>query len=1464
MRISLRRVFVSVVVVAQCFNHLNAQVANYIFSRSNTPYTEIAGGTVLGVATDNVFDEVLSLDDVIYNVPNGTFPFPFTFNGNTYTGCNVSTNGFLTFGATAPTNNNYNPISSSAAYSGAVSAWGRDINSVYNVNGATGEMRWEVVGTAPNREVVFQWKNFRTNFSTSTTVVYAQNFQIRLLENGNKVVVVYGKGQYFAGTTAFSGSGQIGLRGSTNTDFNNRANSTSVNFIVSTAGGTNSAAQFYNTVNATPGMPDSSLTYMWSPPAGCAGQPTAGLTQSTIADSVCSNVNFTLSLPNVTIASDLTFQWISSVDGVSYSNEAGVAKTFTSTLSTSKYFRCIVTCPTSGLSDTSSVLYLKLKSFLNCYCGAPLTGTATTGDAITKVVLINAASDSLVQTSTTNGSNNYDVYNNPPLDVQRGTNNKLYVTYGTDNTQYGAAWIDFNQNGLFEAAENIALKTTAVTGGKTDTFNFFVPMGNTGLTRMRVRGASDVAYNTAGACTSTSYGETEDYLINFTAAPPCNNPPVAGSIAAASSSVCSGDSTVITATGYDAFTSLQWQVSTDSIVWTNVAGATNPSFNTKAITSAKYYRLKVVCIDSTFSNEISIKLNLPSACYCAPTTNCSDDDVIYSVVVNNINNPSSCSATGYTLYNSFVDTMYIGEEYPVSVTVGAGGVEHTAVWVDFDQNGVFDSTEYTNLSGGTNTTLTEPFTVPANALTGNTRMRVRVRWNTTLANTDACLTYTFGETEDYSIYIQVAPPCTSAAVGGTIAGPHSGEANTNALFVLNGFTGKPTWEIALNASGPFASVNVPNDSLLLFLNAVGNFYLRAKVTIPGCVPAYSDTFALNIFQPGDEPCDAIAINFGQNGPYTMEFATASTREVRPMGGDCEAQDAWCNSTVTNSLWFKFVAPASGRVLLHAPGFDTRLALWEADTCANLADSTLGNYSLLAANDDNPNLFNYSPFIDTVECLQPGKTYYVQLAPYDELDVDTTSLFLIDAGSVDASFTGFSSDVYCVTASNETLVPATAGGVFTGLGIENDNEFNPALAGIGGPYIISHTLLGCYIFTDTVSVSGNPTIDSVAQTNVACLGDSSGALTVYVYNASQPFSYQWSNGKTTQTVGNLLAGTYTVTVISNDGCPAVSPSYIVTEPATKLVASLSKDDAYCFGGNGIATVSASGGTPTYSYLWSSGKTTVSDSALALGAFTVTVNDANSCSVVLSDTIETVATSTLVVSTVATDVTCNGATTGSVEATVSGGTPGYTYTWSNNSSTTNSISGVGGAEYSVTVTDANLCSVVAKDTVNQPSAIVASSVSAPQNGSTNGSITVTVSGGTPNYDFDWSNNATTKDITAVAGVYTLTITDANNCSLVLQDTIDLSSGLADNVSGVRKVTLYPNPTFGNATLAIETDVVQDVIVEMYDATGRLLNRMDKAVVQKENIQLNLNDYAVGIYNVCIKINGATINKQIILQR
>ncbi|MGG5209611.1 T9SS type A sorting domain-containing protein [Chryseobacterium sp. MIQD13] len=237
-----------------------AQVSAYSFAQAAGTYTPISG-SILGAATGNA--STTNLNSNVYPL---TLPFNFVFNGTSYNALNVSSNGFITFGSTAPGTTTTTPISSTTAYDGAISVFGRDLSSVFDISSTTGDISWETTGTAPNREAVIQWKNFRPNSSTSTAAAYTFSFQIRLQETSNIIQMVYSSGAYLVGSTAVSGTAQIGLRGTAAADFNTRLNATTLEFINSTPGTANSSTQAFNTSNAVPGMPTAGLTYTWVPP----------------------------------------------------------------------------------------------------------------------------------------------------------------------------------------------------------------------------------------------------------------------------------------------------------------------------------------------------------------------------------------------------------------------------------------------------------------------------------------------------------------------------------------------------------------------------------------------------------------------------------------------------------------------------------------------------------------------------------------------------------------------------------------------------------------------------------------------------------------------------------------------------------------------------------------------------------------------------------------------------------------------------------------------------------------------------------------------------------------------------------------------------------------------------------------------------------------------------------------------
>ncbi|MGE5317934.1 MAG: carboxypeptidase-like regulatory domain-containing protein, partial [Chloroflexota bacterium] len=220
-----------------------AAVSNMIFSESIGTYTEITGGTVLLTGT---FDGGVN-----------TSPLGFTFNANgvDFTSMKVCADGYVFFHPTSTSSLGYSPISSTTVANMVISAMGRDLQGL-----ATGEVRVETIGTAPNRVAVIQWKNVKrygTNYSDESL-----NFQIRIYETLNKVEMVYGP--CTGGAYASAIHPQVGLRGAANTDFSNRTSTTS--WLGTAAGAVNNATVTLSNLVA----PSTGLTYTYTVPAPSA------------------------------------------------------------------------------------------------------------------------------------------------------------------------------------------------------------------------------------------------------------------------------------------------------------------------------------------------------------------------------------------------------------------------------------------------------------------------------------------------------------------------------------------------------------------------------------------------------------------------------------------------------------------------------------------------------------------------------------------------------------------------------------------------------------------------------------------------------------------------------------------------------------------------------------------------------------------------------------------------------------------------------------------------------------------------------------------------------------------------------------------------------------------------------------------------------------------------------------------
>lgn len=284
----------------------------------------------------------------------------------------------------------------------------------------------------------------------------------------------------------------------------------------------------------------------------------------------------------------------------------------------------------------------------------------------------------------------------------------------------------------------------------------------------------------------------------------------------------------------------------------------------------------------------------------------------------------------------------------------------------------------------------------------------------------------------------------------------------------------------------------------------------------------------------------------------------------------------------------------------------------------------------------------------------------------------------------------------------------------------------------------------------------------------CPGSTNGGIEITTTGASSNATYLWSNGATSKNLSGVGNGTYNVTV-TDAGKTATFQNAVVL---TGLTVTSSKTDPTAGQSNGSITLTVAGGNLPNTYSWSNGATTKDVNNLPAGTYSYTVTDAAGCKVgPISVTIGTVNTPFDIPSAniVATSVQCAGQATGSIVITPIGGTPQYTYAWSGPggfTATTKDILNLKAGTYKVTAKDAANATVTKDVIVTEPSAALTVTGTTKQPSSKtaqDGSITLTVNGGTPAYSFRWSDGSTNKDRTLLpTGDYTVTVTDSKGCT------------------------------------------------------------------------------------------------------
>lgn len=694
-----------------------------------------------------------------------------------------------------------------------------------------------------------------------------------------------------------------------------------------------------------------------------------------------------------------------------------------------------------------------------------------------------------------------------------------------------------------------------------------------------------------------------------------------------------------------------------------------------------------------------------------------------------------------------------------SVTItGSGGTPVYSYSVD----GVSSTNIVSPLTSGTHTALVMDNNGCAQTSTfniGNITGPVTATINSTNANCgnangSATLTGVTGGLAPYQYSWNGSPFSTNAFTSGLLAGTHTLtviDANTCTLTV--------TYNVG-NTGSPVSSIAAINN-VSCFGGANGSFTINTA----GGTPGYSYTLT---------PTNATS----GSGVFAGLAAGAYSALVKDAAG--------CMTTVT--------------VTIAQPTALT-LSLSSLPTTCN--GSTNGTITAAGSGGTGPYLYslNGGPLQASGNFAGVGAAIYNVTLQDNNGCTLTQSVQVTQPSVITLSFS--SSNANCTAANGTASVTASGGTPFynynwTGGG-GTSAQTNPLANGV---YSVTVTDANGCTRTGSVVINSTPGGTAVisASVNVSCSGGNNGSMTAgFIGAMNAPISYSWSNGQTTQTAINLTIGTYSVTLTDAFGCTSTVAGSI-SEPGP-LDVMTTQTNVTCFGGNngGATAVYNGGGTPPLTYLWApGGATTAIAPNLPVGVYVVTTTDSKGCFVTNTVTI-TQPTSVTVTSTVTT-ANCN-QSNGSATITATGGTPGYTYTWST-TQTGPILSGAAAGTYTILVKDANGCLFTSAATIPNaagPSMAITGFTNVSCFGGNNGVATTSVSGGTPPYIYLWSNGQNTGTGTNFpAGVHTATVTDQNGCSASVSVTITQPAALTLSVSGTNPLCF--NATNGTANAGV----------------------------------------------------------------
>jgi large repetitive protein len=710
-------------------------------------------------------------------------------------------------------------------------------------------------------------------------------------------------------------------------------------------------------------------------------------------------------------------------------------------------------------------------------------------------------------------------------------------------------------------------------------------------------------------------------------------------------------------------------------------------------------------------------------------------------------------------------------------------------------NGLADGTATVNATGGTPGANPNQYTYSWSASANNQTTATATTLNTgvhTVTVTDGA-----GCTKVASVTV-TAPPSMTLTTTSVPSTSCSYSTDGTATVIASGGAGGYTYQ--------WSAGNAPTNTASITGLATGTTYVTVT-DVNGC----SDIDTVVIAGPPAVVANPTATAISCNG------ANDGTITLAPTGGTGTLSYAWSNGVNTQNIatlsagTYTVTITDANNCIFNASATITEPTLLQVSATMTPVSCFGGiNGTATALPTGGQGGYNYnwsSSSTDSIALILSAGTYTITVTDGAGCTATTNISVTQPATAVSSTISGTNLTCNANASGTATVVPSggTVGTGYTYLWGANANNQTTATATTlpAGTFNVTVTDGNGCTTTNSVTITQPTAIAGTATgTPTTCFGAADGTASISPTGgtpgtAPNQYTYQWgvnAANQTTATATGLIAGTYTVTVTDANNCTHTS-TFQVTQP-TAITTTTSTTAVLCNGGaTGTATVTATGGTPFYTYLWSASannQTTATATGLAAGTYTVTVTDANMCTSVATVTVTepTVLTS----STTVANVLCFGAATGSATVTGAGGTigTGYTYQWSvtAGSQTTQTATALTAGIYSVTVTDANGCTSVSSATITQPTTPITSTISGTNltcNGNASGTATVLPSGGTigAGYTYLWganANNQTTATATALpAGTFNVTVTDGNGCTTTNTVTITQPAVLTGTTTG-----------------------------------------------------------------------------------